>query len=148
MKKIKWIAAFLIVATLFAVIGCNNPSGPSGSGNGGSSGGQPSGVVLVEGTRITGTESWTPESKVFVSGRELTIPNLYVSDHEVTRGEYLEVMGSDPSTAIAYDKNGKKLTGDDVLNNPVTDVNWYDAIVYCNKLSIKEKLTPCYTDRR
>ena len=145
MKKIKWIAAFLIVATLFAVIGCNNPSGPSGSGNGGSSGGQPSGVVLVEGTRITGTESWTPESKVFVSGRELTIPNLYVSDHEVTRGEYKAVMGSDPSTAIAYDKNGKKLTGDDVLNNPVTDVNWYDAIVYCNKLSIKEKLTPCYS---
>ena len=35
MKKLKWIASFLIVATLFAVIGCNNPSGPSGSGNGG-----------------------------------------------------------------------------------------------------------------
>ena len=35
MKKLKWISAFLIVATLFAVIGCNNPSGPSGSGNGG-----------------------------------------------------------------------------------------------------------------
>lgn len=24
-------------------------------------------------------------------------------------------------------------------------VNWYDAIVYCNLLSIKEGLTPCYT---
>ena len=28
---------------------------------------------------------------------------------------------------------------------PVDFVNWYDAIVYCNLLSIKEGLTPCYT---
>ena len=101
--------------------------------------------VSVAGTTITGTESWTPESEVFVSGRSLTIPDLIVSDHEVTRGEYKAVMGSDPSTADAYDKNGNKLTGDNVLNNPVNYVNWYAAIVYCNKLSIKENLTPCYS---
>ena len=28
---------------------------------------------------------------------------------------------------------------------PVEKVSWYDAIVYCNLLSIKEGLTPCYT---
>ena len=28
---------------------------------------------------------------------------------------------------------------------PVEQVRWYDAIVYCNLLSIKEGLTPCYT---
>ena len=28
---------------------------------------------------------------------------------------------------------------------PVEQVSWYDAIVYCNLLSIKEGLTPCYT---
>ena len=28
---------------------------------------------------------------------------------------------------------------------PVEIVSWYDAIVYCNLLSIKEGLTPCYT---
>ena len=103
------------------------------------------GFVFVKGTTITGEESWTPSSDVFVSGRSLTIPDLIVSDHEVTRGEYKAVMESDPSTASAYDKEGKKLTGDDVLNNPVNCVSWYDAIVYCNKLSIKEKLTPCYS---
>ena len=105
----------------------------------------PEGFVLVEGTTITGTERWTPESDVFVSGRKLTIPDLLVSDHEVTRGEYKDVMGKDPSTASAYEKDGNKLTGDDVLNNPVNYVNWYDAVVYCNKLSIKENLTPCYS---
>ena len=105
----------------------------------------PKGCVFVKGTPLTGTESWTPSSEVFVSGRKLTIPDLLVSDHEVTRGEYTEVMGEDPSTASANDKDGNKLTGDDVLNNPVNCINWYDAIVYCNKLSMQENLTPCYT---
>ena len=79
----------------------------------------PEGFRFVKGTTITGEESWTPESKVFVSERKLTIPDLLVSDHEVTRGEYKTVMGSDPSTADAYDKNGTKLTEDAALNNPV-----------------------------
>ena len=105
----------------------------------------PQGFRFVEGVTITGTESWTPSSEVFVSGRKLTIPDLIVSDHEVTRGEYKAVMGSDPSTAWAYDKDGNKLTGDDVLNNPVNYVNWYEAIVYCNKRSKAEGLKPCYS---
>ena len=32
-----------------------------------------------------------------------------------------------------------------VLNKPVNNVNWYVAIAYCNKLSIKEGLAPAYT---
>ena len=165
MKKVKWLATVLVVASIaLGIIGCSNPSGPSGSGNGGAqqggaNGGNhgeqpgggtqevviPKGFVLVEGTTITGTESWTPSSSVFKSGRTLTIPDLIVSDHEVTRGEYKAVMGKDPSTASANNKDGNELTGEDVLNNPVNCVNWYDALVYCNKLSIKEKLTPCYS---
>ena len=105
----------------------------------------PEGFVEVTGTIINGDETWTPSSSVFVSGRQITIPDLIVCDHEVTRGEYKEVVGSDPSAADAYDKDGNKLTGDNVLNNPVNYVNWYNALVYCNKLSIKEDLTPCYT---
>ena len=105
----------------------------------------PEGFVLVEGTTITGEESWIPSSNVFVSGRSLTIPDLIVSDHEVTRGEYKAVMGSDPSAASANDKDGNELEGDAVLNNPVNYVSWYDALVYCNKLSMLENLTPCYS---
>ena len=104
-----------------------------------------SGFVEVRGTTITGNESWTPVSDVFVSGRSITITDMYVCDHEVTRGEFKEVMGTDPSTANAYDKDGNKLTGDAVLNNPVNCVSWYAAIAYCNKLSLKENLTPCYS---
>ena len=105
----------------------------------------PDGFVKVSGTTIGGTETWTPSSSVFVSGRAITIPDLIVCDHQVTRGEYKTVIGSDPSTASAYDADGNALTGDDALDNPVNYVNWYNAIVYCNTLSISENLTPCYT---
>ena len=105
----------------------------------------PEGFVKVLGATIKGDETWTPTSSVFVSGRSLTIPDLYVCDHEVTRGEYKSLMGEDPSTASAYDKDGNELTGDDVLNNPVNYVNWYAAIAYCNKLSVKEGLDCAYT---
>ena len=103
------------------------------------------GFRFVKGTTITGTETWTPSSDVFVSGRSLTIPDLIVSDHEVTRGEYKSVMGSDPSKGSANDKDGNTLEGDAVLNNPVNYVCWYDTLVYCNKRSIQENLTPCYS---
>ena len=104
----------------------------------------PYGFVRVPGTSIAGTESWTPSSLVFVSRRVLEIKSFYMSDHEVTRAEYKELIGSDPSTAHAYDKDGHELTGDAAGKNPVNTVSWYDALVYCNKLSIKECLTPCY----
>lgn len=104
----------------------------------------PEGFVKILAVSIKGIESWTPESKVFVSGRAIEIPAFYICDHEVTRAEYKAIIGRDPSSADAYDRNGNKLTGNAVGNNPVNSVNWYDAIVYCNKLSIKENLTPCY----
>ena len=56
----------------------------------------------------------------------------------------MAIMGADPSGAKAYDKDGNELTGEAVLNNPVNKLNWYAAIVYCNKLSLAEGLTPCY----
>ena len=166
MKKTRIFAVLAAMAMGLAVFGCSNgdsDSSESGSTTGGSTsgGGSESGTtggttsgsiepvaevfVTIPAASIDGTETWTPESEVFVSGRKLEIASFYMSDHEVTRGEYKAVMGSDPSKAAAYDKAGKKLTGDDnVKNNPVNCVGWYDALVYCNTLSIKEGLTPCY----
>ncbi len=96
----------------------------------------PEGFVRVSGKRITGNESWTPSSSVFVSGRSLTIPDLYVCDHEVTQAEYekyCKYSSSSPSSSYG--------AGD---NYPAYYVNWYDAIVYCNLRSMDEGLTPAY----
>ena len=96
----------------------------------------PEGFVKVTGTTITGNETWTPASKVFVSRRQITIPDMYVSDHEVTQAEYEK-----------YCKYGSESPSSDYgsgNNYPAYNVNWYDAIVYCNLRSIDEELTPAY----
>lgn len=124
--------------------GSGSESGNTGGSSSESSEQVPEVFVEIPAVSINGTESWTPKSEVFVSGRKLEIASFYMSDHPVTRGEYKAIMGRDPSTISAYDKYGKKLTRDDVKNNPVNYINWYDALVYCNTRSIKENLTPCY----
>lgn len=62
----------------------------------------------------------------------VSVDDFYISKHEVTQKEWKEIMGTNPSHRV----------GDDL---PVECVNWYDAIEYCNKKSIKEGFTPCYT---
>ena len=126
--------------------GGGNNSGVSSSGTGSSETGQiPDDFVKIPAVSITGTESWTPESEVFISGRVLEIASFYMSNHEITRAEYKSIVGQIyPNYVIMFDKDGNELTDDEAGNNPVT-INWYDTIVYCNKRSIKENLTPCYT---
>ena len=92
----------------------------------------------IAGTTISGTETWNPTSTyVFISGRSLEIPSFYMCDHEVTQAEYSKVMGECPEKMAT--------TTGTAENNPVTNINWYEAIAYCNKLSVAEGLTPCYT---
>mgnify|MGYP000890038582 CR=1 FL=1 len=51
---------------------------------------------------------------------------------EVTQGQFQTVMGRNPSTSRGNDQR------------PVENVSWFDAIDYCNALSLREKRTPCY----
>ena len=52
---------------------------------------------------------------------------------EVTQGEWQAVMGNNPSRFNACG-----------ANCPVEKVTWYDAAAYCNRLSDKDALEPCY----
>ena len=69
------------------------------------------------------------------AGRNVRISDLFVSDHEVTQAEYYAVTKNNPSNH----------TTSEIEKYPVENVTWFDAIEYCNLLSIKEGLTPCYT---
>ena len=67
-----------------------------------------------------------------------------ICKHEVTQAEFEKVMGVNPSKyngSQGYDPPN----GEVQENRPVDGVNWYMAIVYCNKLSVAKGLDPCYS---
>jgi len=88
----------------------------------------PDGFILVEGGSFNmGDASYaTPIHSV-------TLNSFYIGKYEVTQSEWQATMNSNPSNH----------TGD--LSRPVEMVSWYDVLVYCNKRSIAEGLTPCYS---
>jgi formylglycine-generating enzyme required for sulfatase activity len=66
---------------------------------------------------------------------------FYMSKYPVTQEQYQVVIGTNPSgfnSAVAEESGtpGKL---------PVEKVNWYDALVFCNKLSMIEGLSPTYS---
>lgn len=70
---------------------------------------QPAGFITVEGgTFSNGTSN-------------VTISTFYLDRTEITQGEYLAVMGTNPSN----------FTGD--LSRPVEKTSWFNAIEYCNR---------------
>ena len=66
--------------------------------------------------------------------RTVTLSAFQISETEVTQEQWQVVMGSNPSN-FAYTNCG---------NCPVERVSWYDAVVFCNRLSEANGLTPCY----
>lgn len=101
----------------------------------------PEGFVEVKGMAFDGTKTLTPSSSVFISGRSITIGDLYVCDHEVTQAEY-ETYCKYYKIYDEYSPNETYGKGD---NYPAYYVNRYDALVYCNLRSIAENLTPAYS---
>jgi len=68
----------------------------------------------------------------------VTLSGFSIGKYEVTQEQYEAVMGSLPSQLTTGTNYGR---GD---NYPVYSVSWYDALVFCNKLSMAEGLTPAY----
>jgi formylglycine-generating enzyme required for sulfatase activity len=105
----------------------------------------PEGFVLVKaGSFRMGSES-TPEADAAEYGGKadqyvnekpahwVTISrSFYMSQFEVTQKQWEDVMGTNP-----FYPKGENL--------PVWNLSWYNAVQYCNRLSQKEGLVPCYT---
>lgn len=72
-----------------------------------------------------GEANESPEHRVAVS-------TFWMSRYQVSQAEWKAIMGRNPSW----------ISGD---NLPVEQVTWYKAVEYCNKRSLAEGFTPCYS---
>ena len=89
-------------------------------------------ALINGGTFQMGSPANEPERSSDEIQHSVTVSSFYMAKTEISQREYQAVMGTNPS----------ETKGD---NLPVTNITWYDAIQYCNKLSEAEGLTPCYT---
>ena len=87
-------------------------------------------LVYVEGGSFKmGSTSSAKDEK---PAHTVTLSSYCMAQTEITQEQWRAVMNSDPSMFIG-----------DVL--PVEYISWYDAIVFCNKLSILDNKTPVYS---
>jgi formylglycine-generating enzyme len=77
------------------------------------------------------TDDYSDEKPVHT----VQVNSFYIGTYEVTQDIYRAVMGKNPSCFYPELDFGKK---------PVEQVSWYDSVVFCNRLSIREGLEPVY----
>jgi len=75
--------------------------------------------------------------------RTVTLTEFYMGKHEITQGQWKTVMGTTLAAQNALSQN-KGIFGEGDTY-PMYHVSWYDAIEFCNALSVMEGLTPYYT---
>ncbi|MDR2735006.1 MAG: formylglycine-generating enzyme family protein [Spirochaetota bacterium] len=136
---------------LMGIAACSGDPDDSGTGSNGLTS---NGNGSNQGNSSGGSSStpWVaPESHVMVSissgtftmgsNRQVTLTkDFLMGKYEVTQELYKQVMGSNPSsftTGVA--------SGEVQAKRPVERVRWYETLVFCNKLSMAENLTPVYT---
>jgi len=89
-------------------------------------------VEVPSGTFQMGTPATEPERGQNELLHEVTLSKPFLlSRYEVTQAQWFAVMGSNPSEHVG-----------DAL--PVENVNWHDAVLFCNRLSEAHGLTPAY----
>lgn len=89
-------------------------------------------LVLLEGGTFTmGSPDSERQRQTDETEHQVTLSLFYIDPYEVTQQDYAAVMGTNPS----------HFQGDRL---PVENITWYDAIAYCNALSVQRGLTPVY----
>ena len=92
---------------------------------------------IAKGLTLTAAKEAVASDKAFVDSIERKMVNIparkiKMLNTEVTQNLYTTIMYSNPS----------EFKG---VNNPVECVSWYDAIYFCNKLSVSRGLKPVYS---
>jgi formylglycine-generating enzyme required for sulfatase activity len=103
----------------------------------------PAGMVFIPAGTFTMGSPESEAERLDWEGPQTVVTltrGFFMGKHEVTQGEYTDVMGSNPS----YFRNGTGSFGSggavtDELSHPVEDVSWNDATDYCGRLTERER---------
>lgn len=88
---------------------------------------------FIPGCKISDDKKITEEYKYPLYRVHKTyVSDFMMSSSEITQEKYEEIMHENPSLHASK-------------NRPVQITKFTDAYIFCNKLSIKENLTPCYS---
>jgi formylglycine-generating enzyme required for sulfatase activity len=92
-------------------------------------------VKIAAGTFLMGSPPDEPCRNPFAEGvHQVTLTHSFeIMSTEVTQGLFQELMGYNPSVYISCGKDC-----------PVEGVTWHESVAFCNALSQKAGLLPCY----
>ncbi|MCL2294282.1 MAG: SUMF1/EgtB/PvdO family nonheme iron enzyme [Spirochaetes bacterium] len=78
---------------------------------------------------------------------KMVVSSFRIGKHEITRAEYYSIMGERPWAAEVYNPHHfpSLYSEEEMERFPATGMSWFEAIVFCNRLSIRENLTPVYS---
>ena len=107
-------------------------------------------TVALSGSELSLNLVHVEGGSCILNGKQVTLSSFWISPYEVTQAEFESIMTGnandiEPNPSEFQGEEKLPAEGEEQGRRPVEKVNWYDAIVYCNLLSIKEGLTPCYT---
>ena len=97
--------------------------------------------VFVKGVTIEGAiqAEGYPESYWFKAGTKHVIKDFYICNHEITQQEF--AMYGMKNYDVRVELSGESIGP----YYPAHQVNWFDALMYCNRRSVAEGLTPCFS---
>jgi len=91
-------------------------------------------TAFKNGSAIPENFIWVEGGTFYNTSSAVTISSFYIDKYELTQAGYQAVMGTNPASGQGV--------GD---NYPVYLVSWFNAIEYCNRRSMQEGITPCYS---
>ena len=99
-------------------------------------------VAVPKGQQAAIAVSSSNESgSLFTASRKVKLSSFVMSQYPVTRALFKAVMGETYFTNLGTQANANGIADE----NPVTMTNWFDAIIFCNKLSAMCGLVPVYS---
>jgi formylglycine-generating enzyme required for sulfatase activity len=113
----------------------------SGSGGDGGSSLTIEMVPISAGTFTMGSPTTEQYRSDDETQHSVTLNGFSMSKYQVTQEQYQAVMGLNPSSFTSAVTKESGTPG----KLPVEGVSWYDALVFCNKLSIAKGLNPVYS---